>query len=250
MSIAKVGIDRDHWHRYFLNGDGPYPGVTSVTGVLDKPALTNWHRETVAGAAWDSLDILEAMRRDDPGNREAAIAYLTKRRDESAKARDRGTDIHALTETLDMGHRIRIPKEHRAEVKSYLDWREARQPEWLMIERLVFNTKLKYGGTLDRVALIDGETWLLDLKTSKSVADKAGQVWDEMRLQLLAYAACDITGEPGNPEFGAMPAIDRYGIVHVRPDSTALVEAIITPEDRKAFIACLGLYRWKKGMAA
>ena len=101
------------------------------------------------------------------------------------------------------------------------------------------------GNSLDRS---EPTRWVL--KTSKSVADKTGQVWDEMRLQLLAYAACDITGEPGNPEFGAMPAIDRYGIVHVRPDSTALVEAIITPEDRKAFIACLGLYRWKKGMAA
>jgi hypothetical protein len=250
LNIAKVGIDRDHWHRYFLNGDGPYPGVTSVTGVLDKPALTNWHRETVAGAAWDSLDILEAMRRDDPGNREAAIAYLTKRRDESAKARDRGTDIHALTETLDMGHRIRIPKEHRAEVKSYLAWRETRRPDWLLIEKLVFNTRLKYGGTLDRVALIDGETWLLDIKTSGSVADKNGRVWDEMRLQLLAYAACDITGEPGNPEFGVMPVIDRYGIIHVTPESTALVEAHIDDGDRHAFVSCLDLWRWKKGVAS
>lgn len=250
MSIAKVGIDRDQWHRYFLHGDGPYPGVTSVTGVLDKPALTNWHKETVAGAAWDSLDILEAMRRDDPLNREAAIAYLTKRRDDSAKARDRGTDIHALTETLDAGHRIRIPKEHRAEVKSYLTWRKARNPEWVLIEALCFNQRLKYGGTLDRVAVIDGETWLLDIKTSKSVADRNGRVWDEMRLQLLAYAACDVYGEPGNPVLTPMPKVDRYGIVHVTPDSTALVEAEVTDADRKAFVSCLDLYRWKKGIAA
>ena len=250
MAVAKVGIDRDQWHRYYLNGDGPYPGVTSVTGVLDKPALTNWHREQVAAAAWDDLSILIAMKATDKENKEAAVAYLTKRRDDSAKARERGTDIHALTETLDAGHRIRIPKEHRAEVKSYLTWRETRQPEWLLIEALCFNQRLMYGGTLDRIAVIDGETWLLDLKTSKSVADKTGRVWDEMRLQLLAYAACDVYGEPGNPVLSPMPKVDRYGIVHVTPDSTALVEAVVTDEDRQAFVACLGLYRWKKGIAA
>ena len=36
------GVVRTARHLYYFNGRGPWPGVTSITRVLDAPALTNW----------------------------------------------------------------------------------------------------------------------------------------------------------------------------------------------------------------
>src|SRR5678816_1861595 len=38
-------------HRYFHNGKGPMPSVTTILRVLDKPALTSWYKRQVAEAA-------------------------------------------------------------------------------------------------------------------------------------------------------------------------------------------------------
>src|SRR5689334_5633181 len=49
--IPEVGVYRTPRHLYYFNGQGPWPGVTTVTDVLDKPALVKWKREQVALAA-------------------------------------------------------------------------------------------------------------------------------------------------------------------------------------------------------
>jgi hypothetical protein len=69
-----VGVVRTPRHLYYFNGAGPWPGVTTVTDVLDKPALTKWHRTQVAEAAIAHAERLVADR--DAGNTEAAIAFL------------------------------------------------------------------------------------------------------------------------------------------------------------------------------
>ena len=66
------GVVRTPRHLYYFNGAGPWPGVTTVTDVLDKPALTKWHREQVAQAAIAAAERLIADR--ESGNVEAAIA--------------------------------------------------------------------------------------------------------------------------------------------------------------------------------
>lgn len=37
-----TGVHRTKTHLYYFNGAGPWPGVTSITKVLDAPALTYW----------------------------------------------------------------------------------------------------------------------------------------------------------------------------------------------------------------
>ncbi len=34
-----AGVHRTKNHQYYFNGEGPWPGVTTITGVLDKPPL-------------------------------------------------------------------------------------------------------------------------------------------------------------------------------------------------------------------
>ena len=115
---------------------------------------------------------------------------------------------------------------------------------------MVANLQYGYGGTLDGIARINGQVWLVDVKTSKSVASRDGKVWDDMRLQLAAYAGAEFMGRPGDPLKYAIPAIERHGIVHVTATETRLVEAAVTRADWLAFLQALSLHRWKKEGAA
>ena len=82
------------------------------------------------------------------------------------------------------------------------------------------NESLGYGGTLDLIAELDGEVWLLDWKTGKSVASPAGEVYRDHRLQLAAYEHAEFIAKPGDPERYPIPAITRHGIVHVTDSGT------------------------------
>ena len=83
-----VGVVRTPRHLYYFNGAGPWPGVTTVTDVLDKPALTKWHREQVAAAAIANAERLVTDR--EAGNVDAAIAYLLAVRTAGTEGRERG----------------------------------------------------------------------------------------------------------------------------------------------------------------
>ena len=73
---------------------GPWPGVTSITKVLDAPALTYWKMNQVAQAAIASAEQL--IRDREAGKTDAAVKYLTTL---STTAMDRGSRIHASIES-------------------------------------------------------------------------------------------------------------------------------------------------------
>ena len=116
----------------------------------------------------------------------------------------------------------------------------------LEVEAFLINETLGYGGTLDLIAELDGETWLLDWKTGKSVAWPDGRVYADHRLQLAAYANAGFIARIGDPERHPLPAVNRFGIVHVTDGGTRLYEADVTERDWIAFRACLNLWDWQK----
>jgi len=75
-------------------------------------------------------------------------------------------------------------------------------------------------------------------------------VYRDHRLQLAAYANAEFIARPSDPERYPVPAITRYGIVHVTDGGTRLYEAAVTPRDWIAFRACLALHAWAKEKAA
>ena len=95
----------------------------------------------------------------------------------------------------------------------------------LEVEAFLINEALGYGGTLDLIAELDGEVWLLDWKTGKSVAWPDGSVYADHRLQLAAYAKAGFIARVGDPECYPLPAVARFGIVHVTDGGTRLYEA-------------------------
>jgi hypothetical protein len=247
-TTTAVGVVRTPRHLYYFNGAGPWPGVTTVTDVLDKPALTKWHKEQVAQAAIAHAERLVADR--DAGNVEAAIAFLLATRNEGTNSRERGTRIHSALESILRREPISVEDRDMPAVVGARTWLNEHKVKPVEVEAFLINETLGYGGTCDLIAEIDGEVWLLDWKSSKSVAWPSGAVYDEMRLQLAAYARAEFIARPGDPERHPLPAITRHGIVHVTDAGTRLYAADVTDADWIAFRACLHLYNWKKGKAA
>lgn len=242
-TVPTVGIHRTPRHLYYFNGRGPWPGVTTVTDVLDKPALARWHREQVARAAIASAERLVADR--DAGNEDAAVAYLLATRNAGTDGRERGSRIHGVLESILRRERVEIDPADAAAVAGARAWLNEAKVRPLEVEAFLINETLGYGGTCDLIAEIDGEVWLLDWKTSKSVAWASGKVYDEMRLQLAAYANAEFIARPADPDRHPVPPITRHGIVHVTDAGTRLYDAEVTDADWSAFRAALHLYQWR-----
>ena len=103
-----------------------------------------------------------------------------------------------------------------------------------------------YGGTYDLLMMIDGELWLIDIKTGKGID------YPEYRLQLAGYRWADSIIIPGNPTAYDMPNIERTGILHLRPDAGykdgyCLYDIPTTYEsDYLTFLGLLEAYKWKQ----
>jgi len=245
--VPPVGVHRTPRHLYYFNGAGPWPGVTTVTDVLDKPALTFWHRQQVAYAAVEHADRLVADRTT--GNTDAAVAWLLAARTEGTNGRERGTRIHTALESIVRREPVVIDPRDAPAVAGARAWLNEHHIRPLEVEACLVNETTGYGGTCDLIADLDGEVWLLDWKSSKSVADAKGNVWAEMRLQLAAYAHAEFIARIGDPERHPLPQIARHGILHVTDAGTRLYPADITEADWTAFRACLWLHGWRSGKA-
>lgn len=210
-------------HRYKLDGQW-VPGVTTLIGKgLPKPAIPYWAARTVAEWVADNPDLTEDLKR--LGGRGPTVAFLKElpwqKRDTAAI---RGTDVHALAEKLVHGEEVEVPEHLAGHVQGYVDWLDQAQPEPLHTERPVASRQWLYAGTFDLIARMNGETWLLDVKTSSGV-------YGETALQLAAYAHADFLLDPDGQE-QPIPPIDRLGVLHVTEYGTTLYPA--TPEASEA----------------
>lgn len=160
---------------------GLLPSVTTILGVLDKPALTNWKIEQAV------LVSLTAPRVD--GEDLDAFVYRvlhTERQQdqESQVARERGTEMHAALESLLSG---------RDAPGEILPWVE---PVFQFLQsngKVIATEKVLVGdGYAGRTDLIQdtGIQMLWDFKSAKKLPDPKKGAWSEHRLQAAAYAAC------------------------------------------------------------
>lgn len=248
-SAPTAGVHRTRQHLYYFDGRGPWPGVTTVTRVLDAPALTRWKMEQVAAAAVETAERLIEDR--EAGKADAAVRHLTTL---STSAMDRGSRIHASIEAILRREQRAVDPRDAAAVEGARAWLNdtARSSGLrpLLVEAFLLNESVGYGGTVDLVAEIGGEVWLLDWKTGKSVADPKGVVYRDHRLQLSAYANAEFEGRPGDSTRHPLPAVERFGIVHVTDGGTRLYPVDVDAADWTAFRACVALYRWQRGELA
>lgn len=226
-------------HAYWLADPGTgrktrITSVTSLTGMLDKPALKRWAANTAADYATDYWDDLTALS---PSERRKAIAGAPwQTRDKKAAS---GTAVHAMAEDLLTGKPVEVPDELRGHVEGLARWLEASGLRVELSEALVWSDEdedlglCAYGGRFDCLARHPrhGLT-LIDWKTS-------GGVWPEHAVQLAGYSSADhIVVDDADQ---AMPRIDTLAVAHIRPDGTDL--HVVPAADRRIAVQRFELLR-------
>ena len=140
-----------------------------------------------------------------------------------------GTAVHACTELLDLDEldEDSVIPEWAPYLDAYKRWKTATRPAILQIEdRLGCG---KYAGTLDRICSINGERWVIDIKTTSSIHPHVG-------VQLAAYVAL---------AEGFYGGTYRRAALQLRGDGSFKVTEFSSLNDETCFNALLGIYHWQ-----
>jgi len=224
-------------HTYRLDGE-ELPGVTSVTGVIDKSGPLMW---------WAVNEARDYIKREmEPGETvdekridQVAESARMAHRHSSQTAANIGTRAHTWMEKyikqvhFDNGPEPDFPESEEVQesVVSFLDWEENHEVEYMESEVTVYSEEHRYAGTFDLKAWVDGKVLIDDFKTSKSV-------YDNHWLQLSAYYLAD--GRDA----------DGIGILHLPKTRsefthyTELDEKVIESHI-EGFLGARQLYEWQ-----
>jgi len=137
------------------------PGVTTILGVINKPALVPWANRL-------GLEGIDTRKYVD------ALAEI-------------GTLAHSIIEhelreeplDLDSWSPEQIDKAQNSAIK-FLDWMEGHEIEVAATELQLVSAKYRFGGTVDVIASVDGILGIVDIKTAKAI-------YDDMMYQVAAY---------------------------------------------------------------
>jgi hypothetical protein len=175
-------------HAYSNDGETYFPSVTTILGIIDKGEhLRRWYQ-------------MNGVNAD----------YLMR------EAQEFGKKIHRLTEQFDVqpDRPINV-REYDVDGKvvfeydnrtweflsRYVDFRQRFPIKLLAIEQSLCSDNLKVGGTIDRIFELNGERYLVDIKTG-------GAIYKEYSLQLYAYK---LLWEEAFPDY----PIDKLAIMHL-----------------------------------
>lgn len=188
--------------------------VTTIIGVLDKPALLYWAAEQTANAAVDNLATWQAMLEDQ--GREDAVKWLRDARFRRPKDRlsdtALGSVVHKVCETYALtgvkpdrefvtelivhegGPKVDIDNEVRivgVMLNHFDDWLHRFQPSYQATEVCVYSPTYGYAGQADAFLTIDGVRFIVDYKSTRNPRDSRGKPKtpypESVGLQLAAY---------------------------------------------------------------
>ena len=241
-------------HRYYVTDldDGrrrPVPGVTSILGVLARPALVNWAASQAAEYVAENLR--PGVPLDEVEIRELADGARMAHRRAQKRAATVGSVVHEWIERYARGRiggrrlRVALPENAQARrgVEAFLDWVDAHKVDFLESERRVYSREHGYAGTADLVAVVDGDLVLIDVKTSKGI-------YPEYELQLAAYWRAieeEWATLPDEP-----PAFNWAAILRVGKDDGVFEIREVLPDRRKfwrafdVFEALIRVWRWRE----
>lgn len=229
-----TAITRSRWHQYVMGEHGPYPGCTALCSMQDatqgSDGLITWG---VNGALEEYQRVLRESK-DWELARGAAVKWPTIQR-------DLGTDVHAAVDQFNRGLPLEITDATAPYVAQYAAWLRNANVEIIASEFYTFNAAIGFGGTLDAIARIDGETCLVDWKTGKAK--------DSQRLQLAGLSMAEWYGDKGK-DAEPMPKIDTAYIALLRPDGPPeLIRHEITDADREHFRYLVETFHRVRGWA-
>lgn len=217
MSKNKAHIQYRSTVKFQKNGKGiRYPGVTTITGILAKPALIKW-ANNLGLKGIDSTKYVDDKA--DIGT--LAHAMITNR----LEGKPTDTDEYSQQQI------------EQAEncVLSYFEWEKEHKIEPIVIEKPMVSEEHGIGGTMDIYGEVNGVKELIDLKTGNGI-------WPEHHIQVAAYKA--ILEENGHK-------VDRVRILNIPRHETENFQQVIVSENVldlnwELFFHLLRIYRIRK----
>ena len=193
-------------HRYRLDGEW-VPGVTTILGVLNKPALPRWAATSVAEYVADNREAVEHLYAAGRGPMVGALKETPwQKRDDAA---DRGTKFHEYAERILLGEEVDVPEDQVPLVENALRFMDEYQVEPILTEYRVGSREHKYAGSGDLIANTRLGVAVADWKTSK-------RIYASTAMQNVAYAFADFYGEEGDEK--PLPEVEVSLGVHIRAD--------------------------------
>lgn len=219
-------------HRYYLDGKA-LTGVTTVLGIINKPALVGWAARMASDYVLENLKDLNDL---ETVCEQAKTAH-NRKRDSAAEA---GTDIHALCEQyiLSTLGECEAPKDVPDQVTHFIKWAEDNKIKFHASEKKVYSVNHFTAGTLDFACEIDGVKYIGDIKTTSGIYDRTPFA------QTAAYQMMWAEMEGKDPKEIA----DRRLIINLKktgtfnPDKDVYVSTFYE-DDIELFMAALTMYR-------
>lgn len=229
--------------RFYINPEDAgikVPGVTSIVGMTPKDFLTFWAAKEAAEAAVSNWDLVSQLIQRDPAG---ATDYLKNaHRRKTKAASDLGSAAHDLFERQARGEKINLRHVHadvKPHVQHFAEFLDVVQPEFLHLEETVWSDEHQYAGSFDAIAKVDGETVVIDWKTSKSV-------YDSVALQLSAYRYADRIIKAADGESVDVPKLAGGAVLHVRPEGWSFVPVECGEGVFNAFLALRKVFDWER----
>jgi hypothetical protein len=163
MKTEPVAAKRSRSHTRYYNKDGKLlPGVTTILGILNKPALVPWANQ-LGLAGIQVQEYVDALALIGTGGHEM-IMYHNK-----GLVWDNPNGYHA--DLVDKMENCFL---------SYLAWEKQHKVEPILCEAPLVSELHGYGGTVDMLAKVNGVDTIVDYKTGKAI-------YPEHLYQVAAY---------------------------------------------------------------
>ncbi|MFI8084352.1 hypothetical protein ACIF6L_26560 [Kitasatospora sp. NPDC086009] len=239
MVVATIKRGQSRFYIDPDNGEIKVPGVTSVLSMLPKDFLKFWAAKLTAETAVSHWEHVQGIARTDP---EGAIDYLKRAPDRfTRQAASVGSQAHDIFERLARGERVgRVSPDMVRYATHFATFLQEMQPEFLFLEETVWSDDHGYAGSFDAIARIDGETVILDWKTTRS------GVHEDVALQLKAYAMANRIILAVDGSSVPVPAIDAAAVLHVRPEGAKLVPVSCSDDLFDVFLSLLPIFQWER----
>lgn len=229
MWAKQDGTGRAYKHPFRSVDGAPLtsPSVTTILGLVDKPALIQWAADRTLDWAVENASLL-LSKSDEDAKRWGRYRW-TDVRDERAEV---GTGIHETVEALHTGGWT-FPALDDEQRRIMAQWELLNQRYTITPHRSEFtvwasmdSVSESWAGTADGlwdiVDNLTGESWfnvVIDLKTSKNT-------WPEHYLQLSALRHADVImvkDADGTWREEELPEGDGIAIVHLREDKFRVI---------------------------
>jgi len=230
-------------HEYKLDGKR-LTGVTTILGVLNKPALVAWSANQAVDYIENNFPTVEQIMSGEVKLKdlfkEARKAWAQKR----DKAGDIGTDVHKGVEDYinlmisdQDGKAKEINGGHENElVQKFIDWAAENEITFVRSEVQVYSREHWYAGTCDLVFKDkDDNLWIGDIKTAKAIYGT--EFWQTAGYQIALE------------EMGVVSSrVHGHKIIRIGKDGSFETKDRINganEQDKDAFLSCLNIYRIK-----